>query len=88
LIEKLISYIFSLELTEHEQLIIILLASARNDLQRLRQAYFEAFDMEITGYDGQTALHVAASHASFESVRFLVEICKVDIDLKGSGEYF
>ena len=86
----------SFELSETDQLIINLLSAAKNDVPRLMKSFLEHFDMNKAGYDGKTALHVAArysrknelinqlisSHGNLESVDFLVRTCHVNETLR------
>ena len=56
--------------SETDQLIINLLAAAKNDVATLMSSYLEHFDMNMSGYDGKTALHVAATHGHLGSNHF------------------
>ena len=85
-----------MELSRDEKMATILIAAERNDVNKLMHAFLEDFDLDSRGYDGETPLHVAArytisvliiitgtfSHENFESVRFLVEKCLVNLQIK------
>ena len=60
--------------SETDQLIINLLAAAKNDVATLMSSYLEHFDMNMSGYDGKTALHVAATHGHLGKVRIILDI--------------
>uniref|UniRef100_A0AAY4BR37 glutaminase n=1 Tax=Denticeps clupeoides TaxID=299321 RepID=A0AAY4BR37_9TELE len=51
----------------------ILLAAFRGDLQSLRRYFLSGADVNAVDYDGRSALHVAASEGHLELVRFLME---------------
>ena len=38
--------------------------------------------MNIADYDGRTALHVAAAEGQEQAVRFLLEKCSVNVNIK------
>ena len=45
-------------------------------------AYQQGVDMNVGDYDGRTALHLAAAEGHLRCVRFLLETCKVQHDVK------
>uniref|UniRef100_A0AAY4BPS2 glutaminase n=1 Tax=Denticeps clupeoides TaxID=299321 RepID=A0AAY4BPS2_9TELE len=55
------------------QIMNILLAAFRGDLQSLRRYFLSGADVNAVDYDGRSALHVAASEGHLELVRFLME---------------
>ena len=64
------------------QIVKLLMAASQGDLLALKRAYFSGMDMDAADYDNRTALHLACSEGHLDCVKFLVEICKVDIDVK------
>ncbi len=64
-------------LTRNEHSIIVLFAAANGDLLTLKRSFLKDFDMNMSDYDGRTALHLSAAEGHLESVKFLLEICKV-----------
>ena len=60
--------------SETDQLIINLLAAAKNDVATLMSSYLEHFDMNMSGYDGKTALLVAAAHGHLGTVGIIFDI--------------
>ncbi|XP_028813301.1 glutaminase liver isoform, mitochondrial [Denticeps clupeoides] len=59
--------------SEGYQIMNILLAAFRGDLQSLRRYFLSGADVNAVDYDGRSALHVAASEGHLELVRFLME---------------
>ena len=53
-----------------------LLSAAKNgDLTGLRRFHIQNFDMDISDYDGRTALHVSACEGHVHCIEYLVKIC-------------
>ena len=52
------------------------------DLTSVRQHWLKGHEMGAADYDGRTALHLAACEGHFNVIRFLVETCKVDINVE------
>ncbi|GLH08049.1 uncharacterized protein GBIM_13372 [Gryllus bimaculatus] len=65
---------------KEEHVIRILCAAARDDVEALECYFLRNMDMNVRDYDGRSALHVAASEGHLESVRFLIEVCRVDVN--------
>ena len=89
------SVVKNVELNHDEKMIVNLIAAQRNDVNRLMHAFLENQNLNTSGYDGTTLLHVAAGwafllqhykifvrHNSFDAVQFLVEKAGVDVDQK------
>jgi ankyrin repeat protein len=41
------------------------------------RSFLSDFDMNMSDYDGRTALHLTCAEGHLEAVQFLLEICKV-----------
>ena len=41
------------------------------------RSFLQDFDMNMSDYDGRTALHLTCAEGHLEAVKFLLEICKV-----------
>ncbi|XP_078612725.1 glutaminase kidney isoform, mitochondrial-like [Branchiostoma floridae x Branchiostoma japonicum] len=65
-----------------QQIIDILFAAYNGDVTALRRCVMLGMDMEVTDYDGRTALHIAAAEGHVQVVRFLLEKCGVRHDLQ------
>ena len=64
------------------QVVKLLLAASHGDKRALERAYMSGFDMDLGDYDNRTALHLACSEGHIASVKFLVEICNVDVNVR------
>ncbi|XP_022102743.1 glutaminase liver isoform, mitochondrial-like [Acanthaster planci] len=60
----------------------LLFAAYNGDVSVLRQYLLQGADMEQRDYDDRSALHVGAAQGHVEVVRFLLEKCKVDPNMK------
>ena len=60
----------------------LLFAAANGDMLALRRAFLCDVDLNMSDYDGRTALHLCAAEGHFECVKFLLEVCKVFPDPK------
>ena len=54
------SVVKNVELNHDDKMIVNLIAAQRNDVNRLMHAFLENQDLNTSGYDGTTLLHVAA----------------------------
>lgn len=68
--------------SEGYQIMNILLAAYRGDLQSLRRYFLSGVDVNAVDYDGRSALHVAASEGRLEVIKFLLENARADTMLK------
>ena len=64
------------------QIVKLLLAGSHGDKRALERAFLSGFDMNLGDYDNRTALHLACSEGHISCVRFLIEICNVDIQVR------
>lgn len=60
----------------------LLFAAANGDLLALRRAFLRDVDLNISDYDGRTALHLTAAEGHLDCCKFLLEVCKVYPDPK------
>ncbi|VDL91750.1 unnamed protein product [Schistocephalus solidus] len=60
----------------------LLFAASNNDVNALRRCMLAGYDLNMADYDGRTGLHVAASVGAFESVRFFLEVARVNPEPK------
>ncbi|XP_030621131.1 glutaminase kidney isoform, mitochondrial [Chanos chanos] len=68
--------------SEGYQIMNLLLAAYRGDVQSLRRYVLSGVDVNSVDYDGRSALHVAASEGQLDVIRFLVENTGADCSLK------
>nr|XP_046166369.1 glutaminase liver isoform, mitochondrial isoform X3 [Oncorhynchus gorbuscha] len=68
--------------SEGYQIMNILLAAFKGDIQSLRRYFLSGADVNAVDYDGRSALHVAASEGHSEVIRFLVENTGTNYSLK------
>ncbi|KAG9341347.1 hypothetical protein JZ751_019452 [Albula glossodonta] len=59
--------------SEGYQIMNVLLAAYRGDVQSLRRYFLSGADVNAVDYDGRSPLHVAASEGHVEVIRFLIE---------------
>ncbi|XP_041652090.1 glutaminase liver isoform, mitochondrial [Cheilinus undulatus] len=59
--------------SEGYQIMNVLLAAFRGDVQALRRYFLSGVDVNAVDYDGRSALHVAAAEGHTEVIRFLLE---------------
>ncbi len=63
-----------------QAVIHILMAAANGDTLALQRSWLQDIDLSVSDYDGRTALHLAAAEGHLESVKFLLEKCRVHPD--------
>ncbi|KAF5892522.1 glutaminase liver isoform, mitochondrial-like isoform X1 [Clarias magur] len=68
--------------SEGYQIMNILLAAYRGDLNSLRRYFLSGADVNAVDYDGRSALHVAASEGRLEVIKFLMESTGANCILK------
>uniref|UniRef100_A0A3B4VFG7 glutaminase n=2 Tax=Seriola dumerili TaxID=41447 RepID=A0A3B4VFG7_SERDU len=59
--------------SEGYQIMNVLLAAFKGDVQSLRRYFLSGVDVNAVDYDGRSALHVAAAEGHTEVIRFLLE---------------
>ncbi|KAM7002341.1 glutaminase liver isoform, mitochondrial [Tautogolabrus adspersus] len=59
--------------SEGYQIMNVLLAAFKGDVQALRRYFLSGVDVNAVDYDGRSALHVAAAEGHTEVIRFLLE---------------
>merc|ERR1712204_137132 len=64
------------------QLVSILFAASIGDKTALARAFLGGMDMNMADYDQRTALHLACCEGHVGCVKFLLETCGVDINVK------
>ena len=60
----------------------LLFAASNGDRLALERAFLSGLDMNLGDYDNRTALHLSCAENHVACVKFLVEICKVDVNPK------
>ena len=60
----------------------LLLASHSGDKMALERAFLGGQDMNMGDYDNRTALHLACCEGHVGCVKFLIDVCKVELDIK------
>ncbi|XP_023669625.2 glutaminase liver isoform, mitochondrial isoform X1 [Paramormyrops kingsleyae] len=68
--------------SEGYQIMNILLAAYRGDVQSLRRYFLSGVDMNAVDYDGRSALHIAASQGQTEAAKFLIENAGASISVR------
>ena len=64
------------------QIVKLLQAACVGDVETLERAYAEGMDMNLKDYDNRTALHLASCEGHVGCVKFLIDVGKVDINVK------
>jgi len=49
------------------------------DFEMLRRQFSNGADIEVRNVLGQTILHIAAAEENFRIVKYLVDVCEVDL---------
>ncbi|TKS72907.1 Glutaminase liver isoform, mitochondrial [Collichthys lucidus] len=70
--------------SEGYQIMNVLLAALKGDVQALRRYFLSGVDVNAVDYDGRSALHVAAAEGHTEVIRFLLENAGANRALKDS----
>ncbi|XP_026166260.1 glutaminase liver isoform, mitochondrial isoform X2 [Mastacembelus armatus] len=70
--------------SEGYQVMNILLAAFKGDVQTLRRYFLSGVDVNVVDYDGRSALHVAAAEGHAEVIRFLLENAGANPTLRDS----
>uniref|UniRef100_A0A3Q3XKD7 glutaminase n=1 Tax=Mola mola TaxID=94237 RepID=A0A3Q3XKD7_MOLML len=68
--------------SEGYQIMNVLLAAFKGDVQALRRYFLSGVDVKAVDYDGRSALHVAAAEGHTEVIRFLLENAGANAALK------
>ena len=64
-------------------LVVSLLFAAKNaDLETIRRLYLQGANLNMVDYDGRTALHLASAEGHAMIVKFLLQVVKVDCQIK------
>jgi len=63
------------------QIVNLVLAGSHGDKMALERGFLAGLDMNMGDYDKRTALHLACSEGHLGYVKFLIETCKVNIDM-------
>ena len=64
------------------KLVQLLFAACNGDRLALERAYLSGLDMNMGDYDNRTALHLACAENHAACVKFLIDVCKVELDLQ------
>ena len=65
-----------------QKLVQLLFAACNGDKLALERAYLSGLDMSMGDYDMRTALHLSCAENHLACVKFLIETCKVDVDVQ------
>ena len=64
------------------KLVQLLFAACNGDKLALERAYLSGLDMNMGDYDNRTALHLACAENHLACVKFLIETCRVDVEVQ------
>eukprot|EP00092_Neocalanus_flemingeri_P096383 GFUD01122693.1.p1 GENE.GFUD01122693.1~~GFUD01122693.1.p1 ORF type:complete len:277 (-),score=80.29 GFUD01122693.1:72-902(-) len=64
------------------EIVKLLLAASHGDKLALERAFLSGSDMNMSDYDDRTPLHLACCEGYIGCVRFLLETCKVNLDVQ------
>ena len=59
-------------LNDEVNLYRLLLAASRGDIRSIRAIHATGFDLNVSDYDGRTALHCAVSEGQIEVIKYLI----------------
>uniref|UniRef100_A0A914IDY5 glutaminase n=1 Tax=Globodera rostochiensis TaxID=31243 RepID=A0A914IDY5_GLORO len=68
--------------TETDLVVNLLYACKNGDLETVRRLYLQGVNLNISDYDGRTALHLAACEGHALLLKFLLNIARVDYAIK------
>ncbi|XP_068579601.1 glutaminase liver isoform, mitochondrial [Cebidichthys violaceus] len=68
--------------SEGYQIMNVLLAAFKGDVQTLRRYFLSGVDVNAVDYDGRSALHIAAAEGHADVVRFLLQNTRTDPNLR------
>uniref|UniRef100_A0A183CM52 glutaminase n=1 Tax=Globodera pallida TaxID=36090 RepID=A0A183CM52_GLOPA len=68
--------------TETDLVVNLLYACKNGDLETVRRLYLQGVNLNISDYDGRTALHLAACEGHALLLKFLLNIARVDYTIK------
>ena len=64
------------------QIVKLLLAASHGDKMALERAFLGGMDMNMGDYDNRTPLHLACCEGYIGCIKFLIDVCKVDLNVK------
>lgn len=67
---------------ETDLVVNLLFACKNGDLETVRKLHLQGMNLNIVDYDGRTALHLAASEGQTVILKFLLQIAKVDQNIR------
>ncbi|CAI5442421.1 unnamed protein product [Caenorhabditis angaria] len=70
------------DLRERDRIIPVFHVARSGDLQGIRRLFMQGEDLSVSDHDKRTLLHIAATEGYEPMVKFLVNVAKVDVDVK------